>query len=293
MNSYQKCQEFLNYFQFYQKDPLKLAEFRRYIKADFEINAPIDENHTSALMYSMISGYSEYAKICVEEGSDVNIQDSNGNSPLLLIAQQSYSSYSLMEFFLKYAANPNLYNEKGYTALHYAAINNRSDLIRLLIKFKADVNLVDNENNNALLLLAGEVEYDTTTRQDSLNALLEAKVNINQQNNDGNNALMLFLDHPTKESTEQITYYVKNFVQYGIDLSQINKKTQNAFYFATLTNIAQIISLTYHKSINFDKLDWDWGFSDNIIELLHDLELKQQLDINLMNQEVLKKITKI
>lgn len=75
----------------------------------------------------------------VKNGDDIDMQDSNGNTPLhkMIVAKRIITVKTL----LKLGANPNIRNFYGQTPLH---ITNKRDMIELLLKYGASPYLPDN-----------------------------------------------------------------------------------------------------------------------------------------------------
>ena len=134
-------------------------------------------------------GKLETVKALLNEAVDPNILNSGGKSPLMKAAM--YGHKAVIEALLESGANPNLAgeekSEEGMTALMYIAssffASNRAEVIHLLVKRGADVNLQNQEGETALMMA------DSNT--DSVKALIDANADLDIRDNDGNTAMML------------------------------------------------------------------------------------------------------
>ncbi len=85
------------------------------------------------LNVAISKGDLETVKKFIEYGSDVN-QMSEDFTPLMIAAL--YNKHEIIKVLLANGANPNVKNEKGYTALKYAQASNASEAIALLKDLK-------------------------------------------------------------------------------------------------------------------------------------------------------------
>ncbi len=87
------------------------------------------------------------------KAADVNLQDNEGKTALHYAVERG--DRSLIEYLLSQDANINAKDKKDNTPLHYALEQNNLDLARYLLSQKADVN-VQNEEGKTLLHYAAE-----------------------------------------------------------------------------------------------------------------------------------------
>lgn len=103
---------------------------------------------------------------------------------------------------VKYGANPNTQNEKGWTALMYASkcVQERDKIgtIEKLVKLGADVNLRDKEGNNALMIASEH------TNLHAVKFLLELSVDPDRQNDKGWTSLMYAARSRCSETTKTL-----------------------------------------------------------------------------------------
>jgi len=99
------------------------------------------------------------AKILVANGAKVNIAANDGMTPFLqatLGVSSGKVSIELCDLLRKKGANINAallkQNAKGWTALHYAAVNGDVELVKYLVKYGANVNKSTGEGSTPLFL---------------------------------------------------------------------------------------------------------------------------------------------
>ena len=128
-------------------DILRLKEL---ITADNQIvNEKFKANQTS-LMEAIIFRQEEIAKLLIENGADVNAQDDKGWSALHFAAQ-SYLPNTIKLLIAK-KANIDLQDSLGSTPLFRAVINSKrgGEIIRILLKAGADRNKKNNYGHSPL-----------------------------------------------------------------------------------------------------------------------------------------------
>ncbi|MFA5461541.1 MAG: ankyrin repeat domain-containing protein [Sulfurimonas sp.] len=82
---------------------------------------------------------------------DVNIDYVAPNSWTPLLIATANGHYKAVQLLLDKAAEPNLTNAYGASALHFASKYGKKSLCRLLLKYNADINLADMKGETALM----------------------------------------------------------------------------------------------------------------------------------------------
>jgi ankyrin repeat protein len=126
--------------------PLIVASSRGYTKivkllltkgADPNI---ADRDGWTPLLLASSSDFTEIAKLLLDYGADLSIADTDGWSPLLHALPKG--STELVKLLLHHGADPNIANTKnGSTPLHIATMNDRHEMVNLLLLTKIDMNV--------------------------------------------------------------------------------------------------------------------------------------------------------
>lgn len=154
-----------------------------------------DADGKSALHWCCKKGHAAIVSLLVNAGADVNLADkvdsdyrwsTGGHTPLI------YSIYreDVTEELLKFNPDVNWIDDKKMSALMHAVgvySGKGSEIVRLLLKKSAKVDLEDVDGNTALHLMVKN--YHLTASK--VKILLGAKLNVNAQNRAGETPLML------------------------------------------------------------------------------------------------------
>lgn len=163
----------------YYMTPLHYASYRgdcndiaRFLVE--ECNADItlrNCNNRTALNFAAFGNNLDLLKFLLKAGADPDILDLKDTSPLLSSCRQGL--YEIVDTLLEYNADTNLRTIKhGSTALHTAAFHNQLDIIKLLLKYNADINAEDKYGKIAFHSACQAKNWDIVT------FLLDAGSNI-------------------------------------------------------------------------------------------------------------------
>lgn len=174
------------------------------------------ENFETPLMKAARSGTIEIARLLLDRGADVNAQD--GEQTTALEAAISSEQTAMVALLLERKANPNSVNKYMQSALSnaagagnlevtemllqakakpelpglvltpmmFGAFAGNTDLIRLLVRYKADVNYASKDTGQSALtsaIIAGKPE--------AVAVLIELGANVNQKAPDGDTPLKM------------------------------------------------------------------------------------------------------
>jgi ankyrin repeat protein len=87
----------------------------------------------------------------IAKGADINMQDAEGNTPLILALGEEEVKDETIECLLNYNPDVTITNYGGDTSLHLAVIRNNIKLIKALIEKGANINVKDDTGNTPLL----------------------------------------------------------------------------------------------------------------------------------------------
>ena len=144
------------------------------------------------LHYSIIKHYTEFTKLLINNGININIKDYKGRTPLILATLEKQRSWYVDNegvtalILIDAGADVNTSDNKGETALMRAAFNGQTDVVKWLLNAGADVNAQDNEGRSALTMAAWNNDNKIKISQ----LLTKAGAAVNARANDGSTALM-------------------------------------------------------------------------------------------------------
>jgi ankyrin repeat protein len=157
--------------------PKKIVKL--FIDHGFDINGFVDEDSDTILNLACKShhgnsGYNQYflkGSLITEflkYGADINISNRFGETPLMWTCAGDFDRMENFQIqFLEAGAETTVKDNKGDTALHYAARNDSKSgaksLALMLIEFGADPKAVNNEGKSALDI-AAENENETLVK---------------------------------------------------------------------------------------------------------------------------------
>ncbi|XP_029657080.1 E3 ubiquitin-protein ligase MIB2 isoform X1 [Octopus sinensis] len=118
--------------------------------ADLEVR---DKDADTALHYAVFGGHCDVVALIVSKGANVNRQDKSGNTPLHYAVEKNYED--VMEIILNTEATQShvevdTRNSNKTTPLLQAISGGHLGMIRKLLSRGADINAVDNDDNNCL-----------------------------------------------------------------------------------------------------------------------------------------------
>jgi len=103
----------------------------------------------TALAISSFNGNKEIVDMLLQKGADPNVYDDMGIPPILGAARQNHAD--IIEMLLKNKAEVNIKNKSGEeTALHYAAEYNSADAAKILLANGADKTAKNTSGNTPL-----------------------------------------------------------------------------------------------------------------------------------------------
>ncbi|KAK3745893.1 hypothetical protein QZH41_006134 [Actinostola sp. cb2023] len=139
---------------------------------------------TRAAWFSAVShGNERELRQLIDAAADINVTNNDGYTALMLAAQ--YGMKEVARALMEAGADINVTNNDGYTALMLAAVYGKEEVTRALIDVGADINVTNNGGYTALMVAA------VYGKEEVARALIDVGADINVTNNDGYTALML------------------------------------------------------------------------------------------------------
>lgn len=123
-----------------------------------EVNYRSIRNDWTPLMIAVAEKHESTSVLLIKAGADVNLPNEKGRTALMFAA--IYGSVPITDLLLRNGANPNVVpsDNEGKTALMAAASKGYKEVVELLLKYNADPNLRNKRNQTALSYAQGETK---------------------------------------------------------------------------------------------------------------------------------------
>eukprot|EP00802_Teleaulax_amphioxeia_P018863 Tamp_19073.p1 GENE.Tamp_19073~~Tamp_19073.p1 ORF type:complete len:365 (+),score=95.67 Tamp_19073:40-1095(+) len=132
-------------------------------------------NGSSPLHDACFSGSLKCVKALVEAGANVNMhtkstKDKNKGAVALHYAAQE-NRHDIVEYLIRKSAGVNIQDARGCTPLHYAAYKGSGDAVRVLLQNKADKDRTNHDGNTAAKLMQTSQMVDKESKARMLEML--------------------------------------------------------------------------------------------------------------------------
>jgi len=111
-----------------------------------EIDSVEELFNCTALHYAVFHNRSDVVHFLCEKGADLNVQNKHGLTPVLCAADKNFTS--LVRILVKFGANLRLTDNQGFSLLHKAVLSSNLDLVQFLLEecgFLLDINASSDE----------------------------------------------------------------------------------------------------------------------------------------------------
>ena len=154
---------------FAQKDVFDISrsgtveELEQLYKETPEIINTKNEVGYTPLVLACYSGNEAVVSFLVDKVDNIDGTSTYG-TPLMAAVFKGY--IKIVSILLKYGANPNMADDKGTTAAHYAVMLKNYNMVEQLVRAKANFDLKDNADKSAL-------DYAKSFNDEKLNKILQ------------------------------------------------------------------------------------------------------------------------
>lgn len=209
---------------------LDIDLIRTIIEKGADLNAQGDNGQTP-IMLSLSKNLLDITLLLLEYTMDMSIRDEDNNTALLTAVLDKDIQVNIVSKLLNQSSDVNAINTSKQTALHIASKRGRLDVVEVLLAAGAEKTVRDNNGRTPLLLAALHGHRSIVSYLMTLNA------EPNKKDYAGNNALMLASLLRGNASV------VKTLLNAGLDVTQENKRSQNAYDLALSKNNKTIMKI--------------------------------------------------
>lgn len=185
----------------------------------------------------------------------------NQTALMLAVKNNHENNENITSLLLTYHADVNLYDNNRDNALLLSCMHDNLDVVSSILWSKANINKSNNDGNTALINAVKSDNYDVVLlllNYSSNNNLLNNNTFINYSNTYGDTALIIGI----KESCQ--SRIIKVLVKYGADVEHRNNKYKSAVSIADEKDVFHIIKILkkskthneYHKNYPYGRGSW-------------------------------------
>ncbi len=268
------------------------------IKLAIELGADINKNvykGNCLISYLVDNLNSDIVKQNISKIHDINSQNYNGNSYLHKVSFADNPSYETIEILIKNGADVNIKNKEGYTPLHYASENKKSNEAIILIENGADVNAKTSKGKSPLFMVFGLLYnfYDDVVEYSKANRIILKTCSVDKFARNKFRDIMLILQILLKKNVDlngkdseglpclsSIIFYINNLKSdYKVNKKKLNLDSFHKFLIKSLEEITEVLILegANVNAKNNDGITPLFYASGNIVKLL----IEHGADINI------------
>jgi ankyrin repeat protein len=266
-------------------DDVKLLE--KSISEGADVNFQVAKVDPTPLNVAIDRGNIDIVKILLNAGANPNLAQHSGaalrqggilQTPLIIAAQKGH--YEIAELLLNAGAKTDLVDEKNQSPLLWATSKNFPDIISLLLKYKANPDIKENQFGQTALMIAVVKQYNQSAafllkggaspnifannggfplaeaviKQDSglVDLLLRNGTDPNITFKNGMSPLMCAAQGTNVE-------IANNLMAHGAKLDHRNELGQTALWLAVLANNIDMVKGLVSKGANMDIFDTTHG----------------------------------
>ncbi len=193
------------------------------------------------LIDALMNGNLARIKQLLDNGTDINYKDINGNTSLMVASNFSNTTSSLdtVKLLLEYGADVDAKNNRGQTSLIFASQSSNDtsslDTVKLLLDNGADVNAKDNISQTSLM----SASRNSNSSLDTVKLLLEYGADVNAKDNRDQTSLIVASKFSNDTSSLET---VKFLLEYGADVFDKNINNKYPLDFCPTEECKEIIS---------------------------------------------------
>ena len=182
----------------------------------------------------------EIVRLLIKSGADINVQDYLGRTPLQFAFGEKL--YDIATLLIKKGAAINEKDSGGLAPLHWACLRNQSDIAALLIEKSAYINDPDDAGRTPLHWAAGR-NYQNITQ-----LLIDNDADINAQDNEGRTPLHLAIENNYND-------IAKLLIENDADINARDATGKTPLYYAIENDCLDIATLLMERGADINAQD--------------------------------------
>ncbi|XP_052769568.1 ankyrin-3-like isoform X2 [Mya arenaria] len=191
----------------------------------------------SALTVAVYGSNKHIIQMLLDAGADPNTH-SNTESPLFIACYED--DIDIVRLLIKHKANINVSNEQKYTPLHVAAWNGHLETVRELLKFGAPHDIKTNDGNTPLGLAAHGCHLSV------MKELLQLGCNVNNKDKDEDDPILY-------ASYNGMTRGVELLLEHGANANSANRVNATPLWNAVYEGHKETVKLLLKTNVYMEK----------------------------------------
>ncbi|RCK74497.1 MAG: hypothetical protein IGBAC_1445 [Ignavibacteriae bacterium] len=203
-------------------------------------NIELLDSKMTPLHIAVENGYIDIIKLLIENGANVDVKNSEGDTPLHIALSNNFliQQNEIIKLLIKHSSKINTENNRGYTPLHLAVAKDNQEFVELLLLKKAKTNVQDTIGITPLHIAANNCNIKI------VELLLKNGADINEEDNYGWTAL----HYAAKNGCIDV---VRLLIDKGIDIDETDSDDWTALHYAVSEGKLDIVELIVEKSAKF------------------------------------------
>ena len=155
------------------------------------------ETGKTPLHFAMLRDNTEFIKVLIEKGADINARDQEGSTPLMWALHFSTKGgrrltkdTAIVGLFSYDKLDVRIKDRFGNSPIHEAVINKKNQFIKMLIERGTDINARDQDGRTPLMIAMGTWDSNKNN-EPTLRLLLQYNPDVTVQDNCGNTVISL------------------------------------------------------------------------------------------------------
>jgi len=247
------------------KEKMALLSSVKFLKMLIQNGADVntqDKNGFTALMLAVAIGHSNMVEFLIHNGAKVNTQYKYGATALINAIGHKHAD--IVKILIKNGADVNAQDEHGLTALMYVVMKSHASMVEFLIKNGADVNAQDKNGVTALMYVKNKDDISI------VELLVENIADVNTQNKNGATALMLAV---VNEFNSMAEFLVEN----GADINMQAKNESTALMGAAEVGNIDMMKLLMKKGADVNVKDKEGATAFILAVILEKIDIVKLL----------------